>query len=98
MLNGELAVPCSPKPAHAGLIGNTRAVRTGYNPGGAVTTKAGSGDGSRRESRQDRKVATVCGVTTGHEVAWPESPSSEPPVRWHEVACTAGYDSSQRKQ
>jgi len=91
VLDGGLAVPCNPKPAHAGSKNAVSPVRAETCPGCVMAVKVGSCDGRRRESRQDRKVATVSGPATSCRAAWPEPSPPGPSVRPGQGACTAGF-------
>jgi hypothetical protein len=72
VLSGGLAVPCHPKPADAGLNGTLSSVRCESSLESAAAMKAGSGGDGHREPRQDRKVATVNGLSVSHRVPWLE--------------------------
>jgi len=91
VLDGGLAVPCNPKPAHAGSKGIPSAARCGSSLKSKTAMKIGSGEDHHREPRQDRKVATVNGATVRHRGAWLESFWFKPPHRLCQDPGTTGF-------
>ncbi len=91
VLDGGLAVPCNPKPAHAGSKGTPSAARCGLSLKSGAAMKIGSGEDSHREPRQDRKVATVNGAAVRHRGAWLELFRFKPPPRLCQGPGTTGF-------
>ena len=60
VLDGELAVPCDPQTATAGLNSRLRS-RAFWSIWRQVVLKSGSRAAEACEPRQDRKIATVSG-------------------------------------